>query len=140
VDKWNEVFGAFNMSRFEIDKIKQSNILRVKILNGPVHTPTLWESFTRKYHSGLYKPDLVAVVDMINVPILENKRIHIHPVMKHFEPFFAQINHNNSSRYNWTSEEGDRFEAPSPFKGTLRILQVGDHKILPDYHKFGKLV
>jgi hypothetical protein len=144
--KWNEIFENLEFLRYTMSKIKQSNIKRVKILNRPVHTPTFWEKLTKKHNNWMYHPHLVAVVDITQAPIIENGRI-IHkrfsqpdePV--NLEPFFAQINHGNSSDYTWTGTHDPHVgQKPTPFKGKMVILQVGDFKMLPDYRKFGELI
>lgn len=41
--------------------------------HGPVHTPTFWEKITNKHNGWIYRPSLVDVVDVHNVPLIKVK-------------------------------------------------------------------
>lgn len=123
-----------------IGRINPSHITKIKILSAPRHNPTFWERLTSKYAGWIHHPNLVAVVDVENVPLVKVTEKPQRPMDDEFYDWMVAGHfHYAISGDGWINRE--RFIKPksknkrAPFHGQLYVMQMGE-AILPDYRQF----
>lgn len=127
-----------------LGRIKPSHITKLKILSAPTHNPTFWERVTQKYAGWVYHPDLVAVVDVRNIPLIKVKVDAglQKPMDDKFGDWVVAL-HQHSS-YAGTEWYESMIKSPTtrhteikkkPFHGSIFLLQMGE-RILPNYRGF----
>jgi hypothetical protein len=140
----------------QLTPIKPSHIARVKVLSAPIHDSTIWEKMSGKHAGWKYKPDLVLVVDLKQVPAMQVPEQEGRSWLassfkgmkqldeKYWENLIHAINHAQNSAEGWinhtlTINRKGMHERPEsdPFKGQLRLVQMGPIKTtMPDYRAF----
>jgi len=143
--------------RQKLSKITQKYIKRIKVLSAPVHNPNLWERITGKHGGWVNKPDLVMVVDVVNLPVVmvspKDAKYWAGPNFrgmksvddKYWHVLADLIRHVQNSGEGWINhlvqfmkKDGKTMRKESePFQGQFRLVQMGPLETThPDYRKF----
>ena len=129
---------------FRLGLIKPPHITKIKLLSAPTHNPTFWEKVTQKHAGWIYHPDLVAVVDVKNIPLIKVGAKPQRPMDGSFGDWVvAHHMHSTLSGNEWYDR---MIKSPTtrqteikkkPFHGSIHLLQMGE-RIMPNYRNFAK--